>query len=396
MKFKKSITIFILLIFSIYLATPALAGTFTLEWTYQDDDGDPQTAWRWWFDAADYSSATVKATANNANTSTTVDYSALSDDSHTLNLEVSDGIDWSVKDSITINIDTVFPTLTITDPSVSWQNSDITVNIQHGDTGSGVATKRYKITNNTTKPTSGWTDLTSTNQNINITNNGQWYVHVQIIDVAGNETYNYKGPFKLDKELPTAPVINPTTTAWTKNDVTFTITNGNDTVSGVQKSQYKIDTGTWTDYSGEVTISNEGTHTIYARTLDNVNNIGTEASITVNIDKTNPVVNYSSTSRDWAETDISVDMTFSDTGGSLFKHQRYSWTTDTNYPSSWTSGWNTATSVTATQSSKGVWYLHVEFEDNAGNLVYEYQGPYRLNHKPIGTITSPPEATWTN
>ncbi|MDT8718244.1 hypothetical protein IAI10_16375 [Clostridium sp. 19966] len=96
-----------------------------------------------------------------------------------------------------------------------------------------------------------------------------------------------------DTTPPTAPTVNLSRTGWGNNNVSFSITNGTDSGSGVSKSQYQIDssTGSWTDYSSQVTVSTEGSHIIYARTLDNSGNISAVASSSFGIDKTAPVLN---------------------------------------------------------------------------------------------------------
>jgi len=190
MRFKKTIATLVLLIFLFFLATPALAGTFSLRWDYSDADGDPMTQWRWWFDAADYASGTVKNQGLTADTvqvdsdtyETIVDTTGLAPDgAHTLKLQVHDGTEWSNNDTRTINLDTTVPNITITDPT-GWKNANITINIQHSDgAGSGITSADYVITTDALEPGAGWSALASNNEDISITNEGQWYVHVQLM-----------------------------------------------------------------------------------------------------------------------------------------------------------------------------------------------------------------------
>lgn len=491
MKYKKTIATLVLLMFSIYLASPALAGTFILRWDYSDADGDPMTQWRWWFDAADYSGATVKNQGLTADATqvdpdtyeTTVDTSGLAPDgSHILKLQVHDGTEWSLEDTITINLDTANPSIIITDPSGIWENSDIVVNVQTNDPGSGIATReyaitndtnppaswtalasdnenltintdgeyyvhvqasdtvgnslstykgpfqldktapslsitnesgvwessditvniqhsdgggsgiaiaQYKITNDTSKPSSGWATLASGNENIVLNTTGEFYIHVQIIDGANNETYSYEGPFQLDKTNPTDPTINASTTAWTNGDVTFTITPGTDANSGVLKTQYRIDSGTWTDYSTMVTVSDEGTHTIEAKSIDNVNNESNVVSETINIDKTLPTGSITSHSNgDYINGTITLSGTANDILSGL---QTVEISTDngSSYnPVVGTNNWTYDFTVPGVDAENTEYQVILRVTDNAGN---QFETPIISLFKNSQT----PVTTWT-
>lgn len=181
----------------------------------------------------------------------------------------------SSESSAVIKIDKVSPSLTITNNDDDWHKTDRTVTITHSDSGgSGVSTKRYSITNNTTKPTSGWIDLTSASQSITVSNDGNNYVHVQIIDGAGNETYEYKGAFKVDKTL---PIVNAPTLTIESNKITVK-PNASDNTSGLKSSPYLynrdgIDKTSW--ISGSFTDTGLVSNTQYTykyKAIDNANN----------------------------------------------------------------------------------------------------------------------------
>lgn len=66
---------------------------------------------------------------------------------------------------------------------------------------------------------------------------------------------------------------------------------------------------------------------------------------------------------------LNVTITATDTGGSGLSSIRYRWTQSAAKPSA---GWTTLTQSTATtsQDQDGIWYLHMEATDNAGNSYY--------------------------
>jgi hypothetical protein len=58
--------------------------------------------------------------------------------------------------------------------------------------------------------------------------------------------------------------------------------------SGVNHTEYRIDGGQWQTYSSAFTLTTEGTHTIYYRSIDNVGNTEADKSIIIILDKTPP------------------------------------------------------------------------------------------------------------
>jgi hypothetical protein len=68
---------------------------------------------------------------------------------------------------------------------------------------------------------------------------------------------------------------------------------GNGVSSGVDTIKYKIDSGSWQTYTGEVTVSTDGNHTFSYYAIDNVGNEETANAVTFKIDKTKPVIVFS-------------------------------------------------------------------------------------------------------
>ncbi len=63
----------------------------------------------------------------------------------------------------------------------------------------------------------------------------------------------------------------------------------NDTLSGVAKTEYRIGSGLWTDYTTAFTIASEGDRTVEYRSQDNVTNIEDVKVLVVRVDNTAPV-----------------------------------------------------------------------------------------------------------
>lgn len=76
------------------------------------------------------------------------------------------------------------------------------------------------------------------------------------------------------------------TNGWHTSDVTGTIT-GIDEVSGVRYSQYSFDNNSWTD-GQTFTVSNEGAHIVYYRSIDYGDNVEAAKNVTISVDKTLP------------------------------------------------------------------------------------------------------------
>ena len=78
----------------------------------------------------------------------------------------------------------------------------------------------------------------------------------------------------IDKNAPLPPEIQASTTEWTKNPVTVTVTGGSDEQSGLMRLEYRIGTdGAWAEYTDKVSLSSAGK--VYARSVDMAGNVYT-------------------------------------------------------------------------------------------------------------------------
>jgi translation initiation factor IF-1 len=136
----------------------------------------------------------------------------------------------------------------------------------------------------------------------------------------------------------------------------------------------------------------------YQDNVDNISNVVIDESakgyqstnMKLGVDDAGPVIQYRNnedtadfSSRDWSKESIKVRLKFND-AHSGYKRSRYVWTQSSSTPteSQWSS-WSTNSNYVVTKSGKGQWYLHVQSEDNVGNVSTTYKGAYKFNNPPV-------------
>ncbi len=122
---------------------------------------------------------------------------------------------------------------------------------------------------------------------------------------------------KIDRTAPTTAVSGGSNT-WTNGSVTLSLAAA-DNLSGVVSTHYTVDSGS-TQAGTEVTVSDEGSHTVQAWSTDKAGNTEQKQSFTVRIDKTAPTIGHSFTPAGYADgswTNGQVTVTFdcADQGG---------------------------------------------------------------------------------
>ncbi len=111
----------------------------------------------------------------------------------------------------------------------------------------------------------------------------------------------------------TTVLISPAanSSGWNNSDVTVTLTaTDNESGLGVAKTEYSFDNSNWTNYTSPFVISNEGTVTVYYKSIDNAGNVETGKSLELKIDKTSPTIISQSLPQpnayNWNNTDTTV------------------------------------------------------------------------------------------
>lgn len=177
----------------------------------------------------------------------------------------------------------------ITVSPTDWGNGDITITHSAVSDTSGIAKYQYAISvSNTTAPTSGFRDFaepTATTHSITASTVGINYIWVRAVDNAGNigASACSPAPYQYDNISPTID-LEHLHFIKSRNQLTITWSDIIEEQSGIQKLQYRIGDGEYTDIPNSNSVSGEYSFTftgnassvIYLRIIDNANNISAE------------------------------------------------------------------------------------------------------------------------
>ncbi|MCX5726698.1 MAG: Ig-like domain-containing protein [Candidatus Saganbacteria bacterium] len=152
------------------------------------------------------------------------------------------------------------------------------------NTPSGTTKMRFSNDNSSW---SGWTNYSTPYANWPLSSgDGTKTVYVQLKDFAGNISTSYSDTIVFDTQDPTTSHSLSGTSGTGgsyASDVSVTL-SASDATSGVNTTKYKIDTGSWTTYTGAFTVSSSCTVHYYS--IDNAGNDEAEKSVSITIDKT--------------------------------------------------------------------------------------------------------------
>ena len=180
------------------------------------------------------------------------------------------------------------PAVTGFSPSSSpWTNIGLTSQGSYADTGGSKLNRvRYRWTTSADRPATGWqawdsaiAGNDSASSNFSIGSPGQWYLHVEVEDTAGNVGYGYTGVFKIDTTKPTGGiVINGGAEYTPSRAVTLGLTYA-DGESGVKNLAYRNLGGTESQpelpqaTTSWILAAGDGSKQVYVKVTDNAGNV---------------------------------------------------------------------------------------------------------------------------
>ena len=160
--------------------------------------------------------------------------------------------------------------------------SPVNITLDSQDLLSGVAKVEYALDGGV------WTGYTG---KFSVTSQGNHTLSFRGTDTLGNVENVQTVHFVLDWTAPISTISlsgSAGSAGWYVSAVVANVTAA-DRVSGVMKMAYSLDGGVWTNYSGNVTWSGQGTHSFRYLAIDNAGNNETAHNLTVRIDTLAPV-----------------------------------------------------------------------------------------------------------
>lgn len=267
------------------------------------------------------------------------------------------------------------PTVEVTG-GADWQSGNKSVTITHGTDsgGSGVKETEYRINGG------NWTVYTNP---VLVTEEGQT-IEARTWDQAGNVSNVASADIQIDKTPPTVPSINTDPAGDTTGNVEVTITPGVDMVSGVRMTEYKVGaSSTWETYTGTITLSSEGEHQVFARSIDNAGNISVIANELAVIDRTPPTAPNITLSADRFTAD---DVQFTISGSTDSRNFHYEYRIGNG---------SYAEGEQGEVTEDGVTVITARAVDAAGNISEETAKTVRIDKKDPVIQISPSQRGWS-
>lgn len=339
----------------------------------------------------------AQTVTGSAITSQVIDFSSDAPGTYKISLVVTskNGTSEAFSRSVELIADTTAPTASSSAANNSTIGDNKVVLTFKDAGGSGLKYQKVSVaTGSAIGEDAVWTEESGQGtRTVFLPSTGNYYIHYEAEDNAGNKKTGYFGPITYKDLTPpavTCNVPNNTTIGNGKAQLTFTDN------SGIKKQKVYISTTSvapaanapgWSEESDasarEVIFKTNGTFFIHYIAEDKAGNSTTGYFGPVTYaDMTKPEV-AASIRNGTVTGDKKVVISFADAGGSDLKEYKVllSKTTDTPSDSDkWVTGRTPDVSVTFPED--GTYYIHYVAKDNAGNEVRGYFGPFTY----IGTV----------
>ena len=154
-------------------------------------------------------------------------------------------------------------------------------------------------------------------------------MHFEAVDYAGNATTG-TATYYLDTDSPPITAIEAPA-GWVRS-ATVTLTPD----EPVKATRYQIDDGSWSEYSGPIALSEDGTHTVGFYSIDVVDNAEAPRNVLVRIDATAPVTtsDASASYLGTATVTLSATDTLSGVASTQYRLDGGAWTSGTSVTTS--------------------------------------------------------------
>ncbi len=237
---------------------------------------------------------------------------------------------------------------------------------------------------------------------------GKYKITLEVMDSSG--TWSLPCVRSLTVLDTAPPVINavPASRTWSNTDAGVALTAHDDGGSGLKRidyvwtlnpsdvSAYSSKSAAGSSFNIQTSQSANGKWYLCARAMDNSDNYSNNGSFSVfgtyNIDKIPPTVASSFDSGTYQDS-VTTTIYAHDKGGSGIKSIMYKWTNSATKPAS---GWmseniafpeDSSESISSTIDLDGIWYLHMQVTDYAGNTTYKCSGPLMIQYLSITDVT---------
>lgn len=229
-----------------------------------------------------------------------------------------------------VTVDTQAPSTSVQVVGVGgtngWDRSPVTVTLSASDTISGVAGTEYQI------DSGSWQNYGSS---FTFSTPGIHTLAFNSTDNAGNVEPTQSATIKIDVTNPISSIVLTPAygpgNGWFVDPVLVNIT-ATDSTSGVSSISYRVDSGAWQPYSGNFTITKEGTTRIDCYSIDNAGNSGAiESTYPLRIDLSPPTIGAGITgtlgANGWYISNVTINATANDSVSGLSSFVYDSWGT---------------------------------------------------------------------
>lgn len=276
--------------------------------------------------------------------------------------------DTSTMASAAMMLDSAPPSLTLSIPTPDGSNGwfvtgPVSATASASDATSGLAS----------------VDINGAGTTFTASADGTYPLTATATDKAGNST-TANGTIKIDTSPPALSVSVSSADGsggWYRSPAVFTAT-ASDASSGLASVQYRLDGGAWQNGS-TATVSAEGKHAVQFQARDQAGNTSSSAPVTVQVDTTPPIAAVRLPAPDgqngWYISPVPVTANCSDPVSGLAS-QGVSLDGSTWSPS-------------LTISTDGIYTIHVQAQDNAGNTASASQAVHVDTTAPAANLVVP-------